>query len=214
MGCMALIAMSAKAMTNDSLRSIRPFVSISIGTTMSLQMDNQFPLGQTFSLDAGMWFNQNAGLSIDGTMTCGMKHYLQSHTILTREGFSINGLLKVTPRRDRASIALKAGLGYDFMNGRVGNSNLSDNSITANTGVIASYMLNSHWQFSAQPLIHWTMTTKDNDAMKFNRSHAELQLQLGLIYTFGSLHIHRSDVCDSQTRHRRYHHEPVFHRRH
>lgn len=37
----------------------------------------KFPLGQTFSLDAGMWFNRHVGLSMDGTLTFEKKDFFK-----------------------------------------------------------------------------------------------------------------------------------------
>lgn len=191
------------------------YATVAVGSTTDLQMKEVLPLGAAMDVGAGLWFNPTFGMSIDGSLTLGNKDALQSHTAVTRAGFTLNGLVSLSSLLSSSSsarpldVAFKAGLGYDFLFGHPANDDHANDRMVSNTGLLLSYRLTPRLQLTAQPLIHWTLTTGRRDDILFSSAHAETGLLLGVTYQLGTI---RKAKSTRLTRRRRYHHQPVFKR--
>lgn len=174
------------------------YVGATVGVTTPLSFNQMFPLNTTFSLKAGKNFNTVFGLNVEGTTWFGSNgtrgHFDlgYGHNAFRAVSVGLNGTVNLTnailgynPNKT-FEVYTETGLGYlATFNANADNAN----DLFAKTGLVLGWSFGQPkaWQLVLNPTIYWNLTRDNFDAnngVKFNKNHAQLGLNVGVVYKF------------------------------
>lgn len=174
------------------------YVGAGVGVTTPLSFNQMFPLNTTFSLKVGKNLNTVFGLNVEGTTwfgsngTRGHFDFGYGHNAFRAVSVGLNGTINLTnailgynPNKT-FEVYTETGLGYlATFNANADNAN----DLFAKTGLVLGWSLGQAkaWQLVLNPTIYWNLTRDNFDAnngVKFNKNHAQLGLNVGIVYKF------------------------------
>ena len=178
------------------------YVGIQAGVNTPLSFNQMFPLNEYVGIRVGKDFTPVLGFNVDAGVTLndhanghtkGLINHFTSHAAINTINVGLNGTVnlmnlfggyKGSPRI--FEISTVTGLGWSHIyNKAAGITSVSDDDyLVAKTGADFTFNLGKKkaWQLYAEPAVVWNLT--NDNAVTFDKSHAYLQLLVGVNYKF------------------------------
>ena len=163
------------------------YIGINGGVTTPLDFNSVFPVNAVAGLKLGKEFTPVFGLEVEDFVSFGDNHFMDSKTFVKTNNLLLNGkfnlsnlLCDYAGYRRKFEVATNAGLGWQH---RYGIMKVDDDEFIAKTGLDFMFNFGNAHSLVFTPAVYWNLTNHD-DAVDFNKKHAQLGVNLGYVYHF------------------------------
>ena len=179
----ATVCVNAQTVYGNNQLLDNTYIGVTGGAATPLDFNSVFPLNGFAGLKLGKDITPVFGFNIEGLAGFGTNAGLQSKTTVKTVYAGLNGTINwsnavvgYNPSR-LFTLSTETGLNYIHAYGP------GTDDFGAKTGVTADFRVSDPLHVYIEPTIFWNLT-EGNSGLQFNSSHAQLALQVGVVYRF------------------------------
>lgn len=161
------------------------YVGVHGGVSTPMDLNSVTPLNALGGITIGKMWSPAFGTEVEGDAWFGDNHFMNGRTFVKASYVGVNNVLNLTnlflstPQKFELSAVTGMGWIHAYNNNPL---NTDHDNLGAKTGAKLAWNVSDKVQLFAEPAVYWNLSY--GDKIQFNKNHAQLALQVGLVYKF------------------------------